>query len=171
LIALRLDELSAARVRWLLSACGLLTVAFPIAARVLPGALISGLSHAPRPHFEPAWLVGAAAAILAWQLDRRGRRLAAVAAVASAASLGILQLKIVAAPRIDAMVSARSLWRMAAPHRDRVCLGDVKRDWDYGLAYYAGYRLPRCEERAEPWEVVPAPPDGAELRPAARPKP
>ena len=171
LIAIRLDELNASRARWLLIACGLLTVAFPIAARVLPPALISGLSRAPRPQFEPVWLVAAAAAGLAWEFDRRGRRLAAVAAVAAAASLGILQLKMVAGPRIDSSVSARSLWKEVAPRRDQVCLGQVKRDWDYGLAYYAGVRLPACEQQPEPWEVVPAPSDGAQLRPAASSKP
>ena len=58
-----------------------------------------------------------------------------------------------------------------AAHRDEVCLADVKRDWDYGLACYAGSRLPQCEEQPQAWEVAPDSPDGAVLRPAPSPKP
>jgi hypothetical protein len=46
-----------------------------------------------------------------------------------------------------------------------VCLAGVKRNWDYGLAYYVGARLPECHMEARPWEVAPAPRDGAVLRP------
>jgi 4-amino-4-deoxy-L-arabinose transferase-like glycosyltransferase len=164
LIAMRL--VGAERgTRGLLAVCGLLTVAFPIAAQLLPPALLSGLSRAPRPHFEMSWLAAIAAAALAWELDRRGRRLAAVAAIAASAGWGILQLKMMAAPALDRTVSARSLWREVAPHRTEVCLGDVKRDWEYGLAYYAGGPLPECSEDDKSWEVTPEPQDGAVLRP------
>ena len=163
LIALRLED--APRARWLLAVCGVLTVAFPIAAQLLPPALLSGLSRAPRPHFEISWLAGIAAAVLAWELDRRRHRLAAVAAIAAAAGLGILQLKYAAGPRIDASVSARVLWQQVAAHRGQVCTGNVKRDWKYGLAYYAGEALPDCASDSRPWQVVPVPPDGAILRP------
>jgi hypothetical protein len=164
LIAVRME--SAGRgVRGLLAACGVLTVAFPIAAQLLPPALLSGLSRAPRPHFEVSWLAAIAAAALAWELDRRGRRLAAVAAIAVSAGWGILQLKVVAAPALDRSVSARALWRDVAPHRGEVCIGEVKRDWDYGLAYYGGGPLPECAEQDKAWEVVADHPDGAALRP------
>ncbi len=163
LIALRLED--AGPARWPLAACGLLTVAFPIAAQVLPVALLSGLSRAPRPHFEISWLAGIVAGIVAWELDRRGRRLAAVAAIAAAAGLGVWELKYRTAPTIDASVSARALWQQAAPHRGQLCTGNVKRDWKYGLAYYAGELLPDCEAEPQPWEVVPAAPDGTILRP------
>ncbi|MDE3164434.1 MAG: hypothetical protein KGN36_01405, partial [Acidobacteriota bacterium] len=76
-----------------------------------------------------------------------------------------LQLKIAAAPLIERTVSARPLWREVAPRRDQVCLGLVKRDWDYGLAYYAGAPLPPCSAAPRPWEVAAATPDGAVLRP------
>jgi len=163
LLAIRLDEVP--RARWVLAACGALTVAFPIAARLLPAALVSGIKHAPRPEFEAAWLVAIAAAIAAWVLDNRGKRLQAVAAVAVAAGLGIIQLTESAAAPIDAAASARALGREVALHPGEVCLAGVKRNWDYGLAYYAGARLPECHAEARPWEVAPTPRDGAVLRP------
>jgi len=163
LVALRLDE--SPQGGWLLAACGLMTVAFPIAAGLLPAALQSGLSHAPRPHFEPVWLIAVLAGGLAWELDRRGRRLAAVAAIASVAGLGILQLKSAVAPQIDRSVSARSVWREVAPRAQEVCVGDVNRNWDYGLAYYAGFRLPGCDASPKAWEVTQDPREGVILRP------
>jgi hypothetical protein len=98
-------------------------------------------------------------------LDHRGRRLEAVAAIAVAAGLGILQLKVGATPQIDAAASARTLGHQIAAHPGQVCLGNVRRNWDYGLAYYAGYRLPACEVDPKPWEVAPEAPDGAVLQP------
>ncbi|MDE3164445.1 MAG: glycosyltransferase family 39 protein, partial [Acidobacteriota bacterium] len=54
-MALRLED-ARASARWLLAAAGLLTVAFAIAGRLLPAALLRGLSHAGHPRFEPVWL-------------------------------------------------------------------------------------------------------------------
>jgi len=153
LIAIRLDEVRSAR--WVLAACGILLIAFPIAGRLLPAAVLSGLSQAPRLSFEPGWLVGPAAAILAWELERRGRRLAAVAAVAVTAGLCVTWLKSTAAPVLDRSVSARVLWRQIEPRREEVCLGAIKRDWDYGLAYYAGARLPSCAVDPRQLELAP----------------
>ena len=130
---------------------------------MLPPALLIGLSHASRPHFEPAWLLGPVVAIAVWQFDKRGRRLAAVAAVATAASVGIVYLKSTA-PEIDRTVSARSLWQQVAPHRNEVCLNGAKRDWEYGLAYYAGAPIPICDTSPQSWEIANGPNDTAVFR-------
>jgi len=164
LIAIRIEEVRSAR--WVLAISGILLIAFPIAGRLLPAAVLSGLSHAPRLSFEPGWLVGPAAAILAWELERRGRRLAAVAAVAVTAGLCVTWLKSTVAPVLDNSVSARVLWRQIEPRRNEVCLGAVKRDWDYGLAYYAGARLPSCAGELRQLEIAP---DGDAVRIQARP--
>jgi len=164
LIAIRIEEVRSAR--WVLAISGILLIAFPIAGRLLPAAVLSGLSHAPRLSFEPGWLVGPAAAILAWELERRGRRLAAVAAVAVTAGLCVTWLKSTVAPVLDNSVSARVLWRQIEPRRTEVCLGAVKRDWDYGLAYYAGARLPTCAGELRQLEIAP---DGDAVRIQARP--
>ena len=55
-----------------------------------------------------------------------------------------------------------------APHRragpvdggaPQVCIGNVSRDWRYGLNYYAVTPLPDCETEARPLQVLPAPGD------------
>ena len=166
LIALALDELGDARA-WL-AACALLLVAFPITAQVLPAAILSGLSRAPMPHFEPLWLAAPAIAAAAWFLEGRGRRLAAVLAVTAGAALGIAWLKAGVTPELDRSVSARGLWRQIAGRSSQVCIGDVKRDWEYGLNYYSVTPLPDCAAQSRPLRVLPAPGDRAYLEEAPR---
>ena len=159
LAGIALDELRAAR-GWL-AACAILLVAFPIAAQVLPSAFLNGLSHAPRPAFQTLWLAAPAVALLAWFLDSRGLRLAAMLTLAAGVSTGIAGVKILAAPELDRSVSARGLWRQIEGRPAEVCLGNLKRDWIYGLDYYAGRALPSCHETPAPVQVLPAPGDGA----------
>jgi 4-amino-4-deoxy-L-arabinose transferase-like glycosyltransferase len=163
LAGIALDEVDRAR-GWLAS-CALLLVAFPMAAQVLPAAVLSGLSRAPRPVFQPLWLGAVAVVVLAWWLDTRGRRLAAVLAVAAGAGLGIAWLKAAAAPELGRSVSARALWRQVEGRAGDVCLGELKRDWEYGLNYYAGKALPRCGDEPRPTRILPAPGDRATVAP------
>ena len=164
LLALALDEVRDARI-WL-AACAVLLVAFPITAQVLPAAVLNGLSRAPRPEFQAQWLVVAAAAFLAWLLEGRGKRVAAVLVVAGGAALGIAYLKSAATPELDRSVSARALWRQIGGRAGDVCLGNVKRDWEYGLNYYSITPLPACEKQPKPLQVLPAPGGRAYLSPA-----
>ena len=117
LMALALDEAADARP-WLV-ACAVLLVAFPITAQVLPAAVRSGLSHAPAPAFQPVWLAALAVALLAWLLEARGKRVAAVLAVAAGAAFGTACLKTVVTPELDRGVSARGLWREIGRQRGR----------------------------------------------------
>jgi 4-amino-4-deoxy-L-arabinose transferase-like glycosyltransferase len=153
LIAVLLDEAPSAR--WLLAASAILLIAFPLAVRMLPAAMLSGLSRAPRPAFDASWLLAVAVAVLAWEMDRRGRRMATVAVIAIGAALGIAWVKSTAAPQLDRLVSARTIWKEIESRGGEVCIGKVKRDWDYGLAYYAGRPLPACMEHPAPLEVAP----------------
>jgi len=57
------------------------------------------------------------------------------------------------------------LWRQIESRAGDVCLGELKRDWIYGLNYYAGRALPECDEEEKPVQVQPAPGDGAILVP------
>jgi hypothetical protein len=134
------------RARAWLAACALASAVFPIAAQLLPTAIMNGLSHAQKPAFHPVWLAPLPLAVMAWLLDRRGRRLAAVLTVAGGTALAIAALKVVTVPQLDQSVSARGLWRRIQPDVANVCVGDLKRDSIYGLNYYAGYALPRCQE-------------------------
>jgi 4-amino-4-deoxy-L-arabinose transferase-like glycosyltransferase len=101
LMALALDEVADARV-WL-AACGALLVAFPITAQVLPAAVLNGLSRAPRPAVPGGVAGGGGGGAGAWLLEARGKRVAAVLAVAAGAALGIGYLKTVATPELDRM--------------------------------------------------------------------
>jgi 4-amino-4-deoxy-L-arabinose transferase-like glycosyltransferase len=152
LAGIALDE--AHRARTLLAACALLLVVWPLAAAVLPDAILSGLSHAPKPHFQPLWLAPLAIAALAWALDSRGWRIAATLAVAAGAAAGVGMLKVAVAPELDQRISSRGIWREVQNRDGQVCLGELKRDWAYGMNYYAGRELPLCDANPKPLEIV-----------------
>jgi len=80
---------------------GLVLVAFPIAAAVLPEALSRGLSRVARPSFQIAWLLAAAPALGAWLLERHGKRLAAVFTVAAGVAAGVFYLKATVVPELN----------------------------------------------------------------------
>jgi 4-amino-4-deoxy-L-arabinose transferase-like glycosyltransferase len=162
LMALALDEVSDARV-WL-AACAALLVAFPITAQVLPAAVLNGLSRAPRPVFQAMWLAPVAVALFAWLLEAHGKRVAAVLAIAAGAAMGIGYLKALATPELDRSVSARGLWQKIASRASEVCIGNVKRDWEYGLNYYSITPLPDCDKETKPLQVLPAPGGRAYLK-------
>jgi 4-amino-4-deoxy-L-arabinose transferase-like glycosyltransferase len=162
LIALSLDELPDAR-SWL-AACALMLVAFPITAQVLPAAVLNGLSRAPRPVFQPVWLAVLGIAIAVWLLEARGKRVAAVLAVTAGGALGIAWLKAATTPELDRSVSARGLWRQIDGRSAQVCIGNVKRDWEYGLNYYAVVPLPDCDRQPRPLQVLSAPGGRAYLK-------
>jgi hypothetical protein len=162
LAGIALDEIEDARV-WL-AGCALLLVVFLVAAQVLPAALLSGLSHAPRPVFRPVWLAPIAVAGLAWWLDTRGKRLAAAMAVAAGVALCVAGVKATVAPELDRSVSARGLWRQIGDRAAGVCLEPgLQRDWVYGLNYYGSRALPECDDEPAALRVQPAPGDRAVL--------
>ena len=163
LMALGLDEVANAR-GWL-AACGALLVVFPMTAQVLPAAVLNGLSRAPQPEFRAVWLAVVVVALAAWLLEARGKRVAAVLAVAAGAALGIGYLKTAAVPELDRSVAARGLWRQIGGRAGEVCMGNVKRDWVYGLNYYSVTPLPDCEQQPRPLQVLPGPGGRAYLQP------
>lgn len=138
---------------------------FPIAAHILPAAVVSGLSRAPKPALEWTWFLPAAVSLLAWFLARRGRHLDAVIAVAAGAAAGIFWLKATTLPEIDRIASARSLWREVEARRGDVCVEAVNRDIRYGLNYYSGKPLPDCAEEPRPLAVRQASGDPPHLAP------
>jgi hypothetical protein len=85
--------------------------------------------------------------------------------VAAGAALGIGYLKTVATPELDRNASARGLWRQIGGQSGEVCIGDVKRDWVYGLNYYSVTPLPDCEQQGGPLQVLPGPGGRAYLEP------
>jgi 4-amino-4-deoxy-L-arabinose transferase-like glycosyltransferase len=155
LMALALEETAGARY-WL-AGCALLLVTIPIAAAMLPAAVSSGLSRAPLPFFHWIWLLPASIAALVWVLDSQSRRLAAVLSIAAGATAGMVYVKQTAAPELDRVASARTLWRQIAGRADQVCADNLKRDFRYGLNYYSEVPLPECGNRPKPLRVVQLP--------------
>jgi 4-amino-4-deoxy-L-arabinose transferase-like glycosyltransferase len=143
--------------RPLLACCAALLVAFPIAAHVLPYAVESGITHAPRPPLSVVWALPLALGALAWSLDARGRRLAAVFTLAAAASAGMIALKLQAAGELDRRASARQLWRQISPRAAEVCVARLTRSELYSLNYYSVIPLPACGAQPRRLEVRQSP--------------
>ncbi|MGA2725187.1 MAG: glycosyltransferase family 39 protein [Bryobacteraceae bacterium] len=173
LMGLALDEAKAeaAYVGPLLAGCALLLVAFPMAGRMLPAALATGLLKAPLPAFQATWLLAGGVAAAAWLLESRARRLAAVLSIAAGATAGTVYLKRVAAPELDRMVSARPLWREVSGRADEVCVDQIERNWRYGLNYYSGTPLPECSDQPRPVWVRQSPGQPPHLAPSSVPIP
>lgn len=133
-----------------LTACAVLLICFSLAAPLLPMAVVSGLSRAPAPHFHWTWLPPLAVALLAWVLDRRGQRLAAVLAVVAGAAVGTAMLKSTAAPDLDRLASARTLPLELGTQRQDVCVDWAPRGMEYSLDYYFVPPLPKCAQCPRP---------------------
>jgi 4-amino-4-deoxy-L-arabinose transferase-like glycosyltransferase len=163
LIALGLNEMRNG-APWL-AITALLLAAYPIAAPLLAVAIGSGLSRAPRPEFQPVWLGPVAIAALVWFLDTRGRRLAAVACLAAAATAGMVYLKL----EMGRTAFARSLWTRISTHAGGVCVASLDRSWRYGLNYYSTVPLPDCSQSPKPLQVIERPGRPPELVEAVDP--
>jgi 4-amino-4-deoxy-L-arabinose transferase-like glycosyltransferase len=138
-------EKSASRRAWMvtsLAASAVLLAALPAIMRALPDALLSGLRKAPLATNLglPFVLVAVGVGWLAW----REKRTLAILTTAAAAAAGVIYMKTSAFPTLDQRVSVRSFWRANAAAAADACLDNVRRDWEYGLNYYAGHPLPAC---------------------------
>jgi 4-amino-4-deoxy-L-arabinose transferase-like glycosyltransferase len=129
----------------------LLLALVPVAAAVLPGALLGGIRRAQWEGLPWAYCAAAlvpAAAV--WWLASRGWRTAAVALAAALMAGGVFYIKHDAAPVVDRVVSARGLWHRVRPVRDSVCIGQLHRSFRYGLRYYSDAPLPDCAAADRP---------------------
>ena len=94
---------------------------------ILPLAVGEGLSRAPRPSFQVSWLAPIVLLAAIVTLEKRGRRLAAVACLAGGAGAGIFCLKAAALPALDRAASARPLWLEVRDRAPQTCIGNVAR--------------------------------------------
>jgi hypothetical protein len=129
-----------------LAVSALLTSAFAIAAPLVD---IGGLSRTAHPVFRLVWLFPIPFAVAAYLLDSRGKRLAAIACVACASTAGIVYLK----TEMERKTFARDLWLSVEPHAAETCMGNLGRDWRYGLNYYSVAPLPDCATERRPLEI------------------
>jgi len=145
ILAFALDKTPAAG--WWMGVCAMLLIASPAIASYLPDALLSGGSSA---HFSftrlaAGWPFVLAAAGIFW-LAWLGRREQAMIAATLAALAAIGYFKFAVLPVLDQQYSVRGFWRTHAQQLESVdiCIKDVRREWVYGLNYYAGRPLPEC---------------------------
>ena len=141
-VAVALDR-AGAQKKWWLAASALMLVALPAVAAALPDALLSGLRHAPV-HLTPGipFLIFAGAA---WYLAWRERTQLAFAAVLAGIAVGLFYVKLRTYSDLDHRVSVRAFWRDHSSEIPTACISDsVRREWRYGLDYYASRELPEC---------------------------
>jgi 4-amino-4-deoxy-L-arabinose transferase-like glycosyltransferase len=155
-LAVALDKAPAAG--WWTGACAVLLIASPAIAAMLPDALLSGVTAA---HFSFArvladvargWPFALAAAGVFWlarlSKDEPRKREQAMLAAALASLAAIAYFKAAVLPVLDQRYSVRGFWRANEAQIQKACLKDVRRNWVYGLNYYAGGPLPECSGTA-----------------------
>ncbi len=133
------------KLAWWLSGCALLMVLLPLIAAALPDAVNFGIR---KTHwtFGPGGLPFILAAGAIWWLAFRGHASAAILATGLTVALGVAYLKISTFPVLDQRVSARGFWREHQEQVSNACVDySVNRASEYGLNYYAGHALPRCQ--------------------------
>jgi 4-amino-4-deoxy-L-arabinose transferase-like glycosyltransferase len=146
LIGIRLAE--ASRIQWVLAMSAILLTLAPVAAAVLPVALLEGLSRSPVASSMtiavPSLILFAMLAAVCWKLETSGRRSLALGLLFGATAACVTGIKIFTFPELDKTASARPLWRdmLAAGRTD--CAPEVPRSIRYGLNFYAGQSLPEC---------------------------
>ncbi len=140
----------ARKTRLPLFLCALALMLAPIAAAVLPDALLVGFSRTPWRGFDGPWVaLFALAAVVPLWLELRSRRTEALTVTALLAASALLYIKIAALPATDRI---RPFYAQHANWLDAVCLQDVDRDARYQLQYYAGREFPLCSaaDKASP---------------------
>jgi 4-amino-4-deoxy-L-arabinose transferase-like glycosyltransferase len=150
ILAAGLDRAGAAR-KWWIATAALPLVALPAIIPAIPDAMLSGISRA-----SFAWraiLAGlpfAIAGLAAWWLALRERTGLAVTVIAIAAAIGVIYVKVKTFPPLDDRVSVRAFARANAASLPSACIEDaVRRQWRYGLNYYANRDLPTCTPSAQ----------------------
>ena len=133
--------------QWWLSATALMLIALPAIAAALPSALLSGIRKAPfvLPVALPFFVVAVTAAGVIWWLAWREMTSVAVLTTGLAVGLGVLYLKAKIFPILEDRVSVRAFWRAHPAETRDACLDpSVRREWQYGLNYYAPHPLADC---------------------------
>ncbi|MGH9612165.1 MAG: hypothetical protein ACRD4E_12260 [Bryobacteraceae bacterium] len=139
---------------WWIGACAVLLIATPAIASFLPDALLSGGTSARFAFSRIArgWPFALAAGGIFWLawLEKREQTMM-VAAFASLAAIGYFKFAVL--PVLDQRYSVRAFWSANAAQIQGACIKDVRRDWAYGLNYYAGRALPECSGPLIPPQV------------------
>jgi 4-amino-4-deoxy-L-arabinose transferase-like glycosyltransferase len=140
---------------WLIPSA-LLAALIPPVAEALPSLLSAGRISAFRlGHFSATSLFYMLAPVAVVMLARRSW---VPALLVLCVVGGGFFVKIRAFPPLDRQVSARVFWnRQIQPLAGNVCEEWIKRDWVYGLSFYAGQLLPPCYLHPAEWHLLPRP--------------
>ena len=153
LMGIRLTEMKNAR--YYLMAVALLLALIPVTGEILPRALLVGL-RGVRPSKSLYWLpLAVVIAVGVKQLEESGRRGLAITALGASLLLSVVFFKTLVYPRLESTYSARYVWRRVEARRNEVCLGDIGRNWIYGLNFYSGTPLPPCAEGRRGIRLIP----------------
>jgi 4-amino-4-deoxy-L-arabinose transferase-like glycosyltransferase len=135
------------QAKWWLAASTLLLLALPGVMAALPDALLVGgtRAHIPFLPLPAAALLFVVTAAAVWWLSWRDRPILAVLLMAGAIFFGVTYEKWKIYPVLDQRVSVRGFWRASQPQAGGACIEGVRREWEYGLNYYAGHALPQCD--------------------------
>jgi 4-amino-4-deoxy-L-arabinose transferase-like glycosyltransferase len=153
LIGVRLADAST-RARWL-PACAALAGLIPVAGWALPVSLTDGLSTVQLKDAPWGYIgIGFVLQSAVWGVGRRWGRGGAFGLTAIAAVGCVVYLKAAVLPVLDEKVSARGLWRRIEERKHEVCIGDIGRDFKYGLNYYSINPLPLCSNSDRPLELT-----------------
>jgi len=144
LLAIALNHAPRVWAALTLGASALLIYVFPVAERLLPSALNSGISHGSFAFPSTPLVAVAALAIAAATLAFRTLRTAAVLLVVAGVAIGAAHFVVNAYPVLDQRVSTREIWRGFDHRRGRPCVASGSWELRYGLSYYFGFAVPDC---------------------------
>jgi 4-amino-4-deoxy-L-arabinose transferase-like glycosyltransferase len=143
ILAFALDKTPAAG--WWMGVCAMLLIASPAIASYLPDALLSGgaSAHFSFTRLAAGWPFVLAAVGIFWMAWLGKREQAMITAtLATLAAIGYFKFAVL--PVLDQRYSVRGFWTAHAPQIESACIKDVRRNWTYGLNYYARRVLPEC---------------------------
>ena len=155
------------QVEWWLAASVLLLCTLPVIAAALPQVLLSGIRHSEF-KFAFGWpflLLAIALLVIRKPVIRRpvGRQLnLSIIFAGLCVAAGGMYLKNRAVPALDQRVSVRQFFLNHAAEIRAGCFDPgVRREWQYGLSYYAQEVLPECGPQASRARIIVR---GAELK-------
>jgi 4-amino-4-deoxy-L-arabinose transferase-like glycosyltransferase len=139
--AVGVDKTGAAMKWWMIASSAMLVI-LPTIVRLVPDALLAGLRKAPI-IFAPGIPFILATAVVAW-LAWRDRPNLAVLGIGMTVLFATAYVKGVTFAEIDQRVSVRGFWRAHQMEAASACWENVRREWVYGLNYYADRQIPAC---------------------------
>lgn len=127
---------------WLL-ACAVFISVIPFVGQAIPPVLLSGSNASwTAIHITPTFLFYSLVPVFVVVFARKSWAASLLVLSCIAATF---YLKVVAFRALDSDVSARGLWREMQNRADQVCNPGVNRNFEYGVFFYNGGELPRCE--------------------------